>query len=58
MKLTLCLLAAFVATALAPAPAGATGTTSPPLMMCPMGQKATPVYDANGKLISWVCMKR
>lgn len=53
MKLTLCLLLAVVA--LLPTLATA---ANQPLLLCPIGQRATPVYDSNGKVIAWVCTKR
>lgn len=55
MKLTLCLLAALVAMSLAPVVAVA---ANQPLLLCPIGHKATPVYDSNGKIVTWVCVKR
>ncbi len=55
MKLTFCLLLAFIGMSLSPALASA---TSQPLLLCPIGQRATPVYDSTGKVIAWVCTKR
>ncbi|UHQ22040.1 hypothetical protein LVB77_15365 [Lysobacter sp. 5GHs7-4] len=55
MKLTFCLLLAFIALSSVPTPVDA---ATQPLLLCPIGQKATPVRDAEGKVVGWVCTKR
>lgn len=62
MRMTLCLLAAFAAmsaagaTQASPSPTG--NGASMPLLLCPIGQRAKPIYDSEGKVVSWVCVKK